>query len=83
MELLVVAFGVVVRRERLRQTLTQEQLAERSGLHPNFISLLERGKSAAALDSITAVAVALGRRPSQLIRAAEFEAGFRPSLERS
>lgn len=70
----MVAFGAVVRRERLRQGLSQEGLAERAELHANFISLLERGKSAAALDTIAAVANALGRRPSQLIRAAEREA---------
>lgn len=71
------AFGAVVRRERLRQGLSQEKLAELAGLHPNFVSLLERGKSASALDTIAALATALGRRPSQLVRAAEVEAGVR------
>lgn len=76
MEDLVSAFGAVVRRERLRQGLSQEKLAERAGLHTNFVSLLERGKSASALDTIVAVATALGRRPSQLVRAAEQASHF-------
>lgn len=65
------AFGSVIRRERTRKRLTQERLAELADLHHNFISLVERGKTAAALDSIAALAEALDRRPSQLVRAAE------------
>lgn len=65
------AFGNVVRNERMRKGLTQEQLAELANLHHNFVSMVERGKSAPALDTIEAIASALGRRPSQLLRAAE------------
>ncbi len=72
---LLAAFGVVVRRERIRQQLTQEGLAELAGLHHNYVGLVERGKSAAALDTVEALATALRRRPSQLLRAAERELG--------
>jgi len=68
---LLEAFGSVIRRERMKRRMTQERLAELADLHHNFISLVERGKTAAALDSIAALAEALDCRPSQLIRAAE------------
>ena len=74
---LIEAFGRVVRSERQRQGLTQERLAELADLHTNFISLVERGKSAAAIDTLVSLAQALGRRPSQLLRAAEREMGKR------
>lgn len=76
---LIRAFGEVVRRERLRLGLSQERLAEKADLHPNYISLVERGKSAAALDTIASIAAALDRRPSQLIRAAERARDREPS----
>ena len=68
---LLEAFGSVIRRERKRKLLTQERLAELADLHHNFISLVERGKTSASLDSIAALAQALDRRPSQLVRGAE------------
>lgn len=70
---LLEALGRVVRRERARRGLTQEKLAELSDLHTNLISLIERGKSAPAIDTLEAIARALGRRPSQIVRAAERE----------
>ena len=74
---LIEAFGRVVRRDRQRRGLTQEQLAELADLHTNYVSLVERGRSAAALDTLAALAEALGRRPSQLLRAAEREMAHR------
>lgn len=67
------ALGRVIRRERKRNGLTQERLAELSDLHTNMISLIERGRSAPAIDTLEAIAKALGRRPSQVVRAAERE----------
>lgn len=65
------ALGEIVRRERKRRLLTQEGLAELAELHSNYISLMERGRTAPALDTLVAISTALGRRPSQLLRAAE------------
>lgn len=76
---LLVAFGMVIRRERERKHLTQERLAELADLHHNFVSLVERGKSAPGLDTVAALAKALNRRPSQLLRAAERELAMRTS----
>lgn len=69
----VQAFGLAMRRARLHAGLSQEALAEKAGLHRNWISLVERGVHPAALDSIFAIADALGVSASALIRQAESE----------
>ena len=38
------SFGGNVRRERMKQDLTQERLAEMVGLHPRTIQKIESGK---------------------------------------
>ena len=48
--------GQRVRTERHRIGLTQERLAERVGLSPNFIAHLERGSRGASLDTIVTLA---------------------------
>lgn len=55
-----------VRRRALR--LSQEELAERSGFHPTFISSVERGERNASLMTILRVAQALEMDPGRLIR---------------
>jgi transcriptional regulator with XRE-family HTH domain len=56
-----------LRRERLAQELTQEQLAERSGLHWTYISEVERQKRNISIDNITKLAQALGLELSELL----------------
>ena len=38
----------------------QEILAEKAGLHPTYIGIIERGKQSASLDVIERIAEALG-----------------------
>lgn len=52
-------FGEAVRCLRRERGLSQEALAEKANLHTNYISLVERGLSAPALDTICALADAL------------------------
>ena len=60
-------FGLAVRKWRTKRGLTQEELAEKSGLHRNYISDLERGTRNVGLENILALAKALGIKPSKLV----------------
>lgn len=55
-----VRFGAALREWRLRRQLTQEQLAERSGLSYKFVGEIERGQGNPALTSIAGLASGLG-----------------------
>lgn len=53
-------FGSNVRKYRLEMNLSQEKLAEISGLHRTYISAVERGERSISLDNIQKIANALG-----------------------
>ena len=53
------AFGKRIRELRHGLDLTQEQLAERAGMHWTYISAVERGLRNLSLDSITRLAQGL------------------------
>ena len=44
--------GKNLRTYRKQRTLTQEQLAERAGLSPNYIGILERGEKLPSLETL-------------------------------
>jgi transcriptional regulator with XRE-family HTH domain len=62
-------FAVRVRREGLG--LTQEDLAERAGIHRTYLSDVERGTRNVCLVNIERLAAALGLPASELFRLAE------------
>lgn len=51
--------GENIRKERKRQLLTIEQLAELSGITENFLGKIERGDSAPSLPTMDSIASAL------------------------
>jgi len=53
-------FGKRLRKFRKDRGLTQEQLAEKAGLHHTFIGAVERGSKNPSLDSISKISEALG-----------------------
>jgi transcriptional regulator with XRE-family HTH domain len=65
------AFGSVVRDARTRAELSQERLAFRAGIHPTYLSQVERGLKSPTLEVVAALAKALHERPHVLIQAAE------------
>lgn len=52
-------FGSAVRARRTAAGISQEKLAERSGLHPTYISMVERGVRNPTLDAANRIAKAL------------------------
>lgn len=65
------AFGHVVREARTASGLSQERLAFGAGVHPTYISQLERGLKSPSLEVVGALAKALHTKPHLLIRSAE------------
>jgi transcriptional regulator with XRE-family HTH domain len=61
------AFGKVIKELRLEQDISQEKLAEKSELHLNSISLLERGINQPTISTIFAIAKAFGMKPEELV----------------
>jgi len=63
--------GKVLREARLKAQMTQEGLAFAAGVHPTYISQVERGIIAPTTDRLEQLAKALGVPASTLIRRAE------------
>lgn len=70
-----VNFGRVVRDARSELGLTQEELADASGLHRNYVGGLERGERNPTLPVVFKIANGLGLKASELIAAVEAEGG--------
>jgi len=60
--------GQNVKRLRIKQGLTQEQLAEKSGFTQQYLSDLEKGKRNPTIVSIYELALALGVSHLDLVR---------------
>ena len=71
MESVAPALGQVVRRHRLGAGLSQEELAERSGLHWTYVSQVERGRRNVSVDALRRIGDALGVPGWRLLREAE------------
>lgn len=52
-------FALNLRLERMRQGLSQEELAHRSGLHRTYVSSVERGQRNISIDNMERLALAL------------------------
>jgi transcriptional regulator with XRE-family HTH domain len=59
--------GATVRRRRAALKLSQEQLAEKAGLHWTYIGGIERGERNVSLLNIVKIARALNAKPSALL----------------
>jgi transcriptional regulator with XRE-family HTH domain len=63
--------GVQIRTLRTSLSLSQEQLAELSGLHRTYVGDVERGERNVSLLNIVKFARALGVSPSHLLKGVE------------
>lgn len=64
-------FGVALRDARLAAGFSQEELADRAGLHVSYVSQLERGLKSPSLDALASLASAMKMRASALVERAE------------
>jgi transcriptional regulator with XRE-family HTH domain len=62
-----IKFGKLVREKRYETDLTQEELAEKAGLHPTYVGSVERGERNISLENIMSLAKALKCSPKDLI----------------
>lgn len=61
-------FGSRVRAERERLGVSQEELADRAGMHRTYLGGVERGERNVGLLNMIRIANALGVAPSSLLR---------------
>ena len=69
------AFAEVVREQRAKKGVSQEDLAHDAGLHRTYVGLIERGLRNPTIEVGHALALALGTTLSDLIRRAERRLG--------
>jgi transcriptional regulator with XRE-family HTH domain len=60
-------FGSVSRQRRLAAGLSQEELADRAGLHRTYISLLERGQRTPSIEVVRQLANGLDTTMTSLV----------------
>jgi transcriptional regulator with XRE-family HTH domain len=56
-----------LKRLRRERGLSQEELADRAGLNRNYVGMIERQENAATVDTLEALAEALGIKAVQLL----------------
>ena len=74
-------FARNMRRIRLSLEMTQERLAERAELHPNYISSVERAERNISIRNIERIAKALGVTMAELVSQQENMAETKPDTE--
>ncbi len=65
---ILIKFGQKVRDERNKQKISQEELAERAGVHRTYIGMIERAEKNITLENIEKIAKALGLKLGSLFK---------------
>ena len=60
-------FGQNLRRKRETLGISQEDLAEKAGLHRTYIGSVERGERNVSIDNMERLAIAVGSNIEQLL----------------
>jgi len=63
-----VVLGAAIREKRIRAGLSQEKLAEKASLHPNYMGRVERGEEHVSLGALRRIARALKVRVAELVK---------------
>ncbi|MBR1820565.1 MAG: helix-turn-helix transcriptional regulator [Clostridia bacterium] len=72
--------GARVRQQRVLNRLTQEQLAEKTGVSSSFIGHIERGEKKASVETVVALCNAMDISPSVLLQDSLTDAVMRSQL---
>lgn len=67
----IIAFGQRIKELRLERNWSQEFLAEKAGMHRNYIGMIERGERNPSLSNIERLAQAFGISLSALFQHVE------------
>ncbi len=70
-EHILIRYGQAVRKVRLEQGISQEELADRCDLHRTYISDIELGKRNLSLKNIERIAISLNRTLSEFFKELE------------
>lgn len=70
-EHILIRYGLAVRKIRLEQGISQEELADRCGLHRTYISDIELGKRNLSLENIERIAISLNKTLSAFFKEVE------------
>lgn len=61
-------FGERLRQARLAANMTQAEMAERSGIHEQYIGRVEQGRKNLRLDTMVRLAMVVGHSVSDMLR---------------
>lgn len=70
-EHILLRYGCAVRKVRLEQGISQEELADRCGLHRTYISDIELGKRNLSLENIERIAISLNKTLAEFFEEVE------------
>jgi transcriptional regulator with XRE-family HTH domain len=73
MEYNIANFGIILQKERKKNNLSQEKLAELTKLHRTYISDLERGIRNPTITTVFTLCKALKTTPTELFKGFEIE----------
>lgn len=71
-EILLKQLGLSIKLERVRKGLSQEELAELSGLHRTYIGMVERAERNISVINLMLIAKALNVSPNSLLNWKDF-----------
>ena len=61
-------FGLIIRKYRTQKNMSQQQLANESGLHRTYIGSVERAEKNLTIKNVFKIAEALGVDPGELFK---------------